>query len=310
MKKIFLILLFLTINIALIYSESIQDKVISKARTLIGTPYRMGGVTPAGFDCSGFILYLYKSHVPDLPRVSRDMAVKGVPVNLSSLLPGDLVFFATGSSRNHVTHVALYIGQNSIVHSISNGPERGVTVSSLTSGYWKKRYHNSSRILDIKKQSGVPEKIYTENASFAKGTYTGQLKSGEPHGKGSLMMKNGDSYKGTFYKGLFHGEGIYTWEDGTSFSGNFKSGDFSGNGVMILPGGEKIAGNWTGGSFKPETSEPESKIDAVKTASVENYMQKEDSPWNTYDGIVEGDFDLWFKKDMESFEEWKKKNQP
>ena len=329
MKKVFFICIcFLSIS-GILFSDTLQDRIISKARTLIGTPYRSGGVSPSGFDCSGFITYLYKAHVPELPRVSRDMARTGNPVDRSSLVPGDLVFFATGSSAGRVTHVALYIGQNSIIHSISNGPETGVTISSLNSGYWKNRYHNSTRIVKVKSADNISR---AENFIFAKGIYNGSLKNGEPSGNGILLMKNGDRYKGDFEKGLFHGKGTYIWADGRSFNGNFIQGEFSGKGIMLMSDGEEIAGSWRSGIFTPdrpaETADASADTGEKPAASFpdlsssvsqepgsgekaaafkeENYFQKDDSPWSTYEGIVEGDFSLWFKKDMEKFEEWKK----
>ena len=313
-KTVFFLLLFSLLS-DLIFAENIQDKIISKARTLIGTPYRIGGITPSGFDCSGLITYLYKPYIPKLPRVSRDMVKTGIPVRKNSLLPGDLVFFATGSSRSQVTHVALYIGQNSIIHSISNGPERGVVVSSLNAGYWTKRYFNSSRILNEESSRGKDtdkaDETLAENAVFAKGIYNGSLLNGEPSGKGTLQMKNGDIYTGYFVRGVFEGAGTYTWTDGRSFSGNFIAGDFSGSGIMTMENGADIKGRWIKGLFTPDVKasrgdkQEEDKTDNIQK---QNYMKNEDSPWNTYDGIVEGDFSLWFKKDMEAFEEWKKSN--
>ncbi len=93
MKRLILAAVFVFTAAGIIYSESVSDSIISKARTLIGTPYRMGGISPSGFDCSGFISYLYKPHVPGLPRVSRDMAKTGSPVSRKGLIPGDLIFF-------------------------------------------------------------------------------------------------------------------------------------------------------------------------------------------------------------------------
>ena len=243
------------------------------------------------------------------------MAKSGISVERSGLIPGDLVFFATGSSKSQVTHVALYIGQNSIIHSISNGPERGVVVSSLNAGYWKKRYFNSSRILNAESTGGKfkdkVDETLAENAVFAKGIYNGSLLNGEPSGKGTLLMKNGDIYTGYFFRGVFEGGGTYTWADGRSFSGNFKAGDFGGRGIMTMENGVEIKGRWINGIFTPDgeaSMDDKQKEDKTEKMQKQNYMKNEDSPWNTYDGIVEGDFSLWFKKDMEAFEEWKKSN--
>ncbi len=322
MKKILFILLCLTSAETVIYSESVQDSIITNARALIGTPYKSGGITPSGFDCSGFIGYLFKPYVKKLPRISRDIAKTGLPVKRSSLLPGDLLFFATGSSLTEVTHVALYIGQDSIIHSISNGPETGVTVSSLNAAYWDRRYHNSSRLLETEKQKEknvLGDKTEVLNVRFAKGLYSGELVNGEPSGKGVMAMNNGDRYEGSFEGGMFHGKGKYSWADGKVFRGEFDEGKFSGSGVMSMPDGNQVPGRWREGIFYPDkTGEKSSDSGSERSESdngrkpelvkSDNYMTVEDSPWNTYNGVVEGDFKLWFEKDMEAFEEWKKNN--
>ena len=313
MKRVILTAVCLFAAAGVIYSESVSDRIISRARTLIGTPHKMGGISPSGFDCSGFISYLYKPHVPGIPRVSRDMAKRGNPVSRDRLLPGDLIFFATGNSPRRVTHVALYIGQNSIIHSISNGPERGVTVSSLNARYWKTRYHNSTRIL---KSSEAKSPYTAENMIFAKGIYNGYLKKGEPSGKGNMLLKNGDRYEGEFKDGLFHGRGIYIWSDGKAFKGFFEKGSFAGRGTLIMSDGNQTTGEWKENEFIPDSLpsvESEADGKAVRKPAgpkikAESYIVTEDSPWNTYDGTVDGDFNLWFKKDMDAFEEWKKNN--
>ena len=119
MKKILCLLLLFLLIFSGVFSLDIHKEIIQPGQALVGTSYRMGGVTPSGFDCSGFVTYLYKNYVPRLPRVSRNMADFGESVRRGSVVPGDLIFFATGSSPGSITHVAVYIGQNSIIHSIS-----------------------------------------------------------------------------------------------------------------------------------------------------------------------------------------------
>ncbi len=130
-----------------LFAENTGSGIIKKAESLIGTPYRYGGTTPEGFDCSGFITYLYKKCVPSLPRISRDMARSGRRISRSQLAPGDLVFFATGTSRNVITHVALFIGNNFIIHAVSGGPETGVIKTNLNTRYWSRRYAGAARVL-------------------------------------------------------------------------------------------------------------------------------------------------------------------
>jgi cell wall-associated NlpC family hydrolase len=116
--------------------------LITEAKKLIGTPYRYGGTTPKGFDCSGFVYYTHKKIGKILPRSSKQMYQKGKTVHKSSLRPGDLVFFNTSKSRKGVSHVAIYIGNNQIIHAVS----KGVKIDSLSNSYWKSRYVGAKRL--------------------------------------------------------------------------------------------------------------------------------------------------------------------
>ena len=284
MKKIIFIQILVIIIVPGVFALDMYKEIIQPGQALVGTSYRMGGTTPSGFDCSGFITYLYKNYVPGLPRVSRNMADFGESVKKSSIVPGDLIFFATGSSSG-ITHVAIYIGQNSILHSISNGPNRGVTITSLSARYWQSRYHSAVRIVSNSRTTGSNgagaastdtniKKSVVSDIQFARGKYSGEIVNGEPEGQGILKMTNGDKYEGAFTAGTFEGKGTYYWADGTSHSGKFHAG--------------KIV-----------------EADAVKG---ENYLLKKDSPWETWDGIVEGDFQLWLQLDKDAFKEWKENN--
>ncbi len=110
--------------------------VVATGEDYIGVPYKWGGSTPAGFDCSGFVQYIYRDHGVSLPRTSRQMAHAGVavPADVSRLREGDLMLFAGDGSR--ITHVAIYAGNNQIIHSSSSG--KGVRYDDLGSsrGRW------------------------------------------------------------------------------------------------------------------------------------------------------------------------------
>ena len=266
------------------FSLDIYKDIIQPGQALVGSSYSNGGTTPSGFDCSGFVTYLYKKYVPALPRVSRNMADFGESVKRNSIIPGDLIFFATGSSSG-ITHVAIYIGQNSIIHAISNGPNRGVIITSLSARYWQSRYQSAVRIVsDDSISSGPVNSISTDTSNvkssvsdiqYSRGIYSGEVLAGEPEGQGTLLMNNGDKYEGAFSRGTFEGKGIYTWADGRSYRGEFHIG--------------KI-------------------VDTAIADKGENYLLKKDSPWETFDGIVEGDFSLWLQQDKDAFKEWKKSN--
>ncbi|WP_027410754.1 C40 family peptidase [Anoxybacteroides tepidamans] len=119
-----------------------SQKVITEAKKLIGTPYKFGGTTPKGFDCSGFVYYTYKKAGKTLPRSSASMYQTGKKVHKSNLRPGDLVFFTT--YKKGASHVAIYIGNNSIIHATSS---KGVKIDNLNNSYWKPKFIGAKRVL-------------------------------------------------------------------------------------------------------------------------------------------------------------------
>ncbi|OOB79824.1 MAG: hypothetical protein BEN19_07235 [Epulopiscium sp. Nuni2H_MBin003] len=109
-----------------IYDISNRDKLVLYAKTYVGTPYRYGGTGPSGFDCSGFVSTVFKNNGISLARSSSSQYwSNGTKISQDKLQPGDLVFYGYGSS---VSHVAIYIGDNKIVHSSSS---RGVVIDNM-----------------------------------------------------------------------------------------------------------------------------------------------------------------------------------
>jgi hypothetical protein len=129
------------------FTLDVDSDIVGKSRAYVGCAYQTGGTAPPQFDCSGFVGFILRPFVPKLPRLSRDMADFVTPVAKADLRPGDLVFFATTATPGAISHVALYIGDNSIIHAISDGPQRGVNVSSLDTRYWKNHYAGAGRVL-------------------------------------------------------------------------------------------------------------------------------------------------------------------
>jgi cell wall-associated NlpC family hydrolase len=112
------------------------------ALSLRGTPYRMGGDDPNGFDCSGFVQYVYQQHGVAMPREVREQFRIGKTVDRGRLAPGDLVFFSTVAPG--ASHVGIVIGGDQFVHAPS---ERGVVrVETLSAQYWASRYVGAKRV--------------------------------------------------------------------------------------------------------------------------------------------------------------------
>lgn len=287
--------LLLMTTVQLLPAVDIQNDIVTSARQYVGSSYCNGSASPPCFDCSGFVYHLFSPHVAGLPRVSRQMARIGRPVPQDDLRPGDLVFFATSPAPGIISHVALYIGQNSIIHAISDGPNRGVHITPLDARYWRTHYHSAARLLP----DTSPAAARADAVEFARGTYTGPLKNGEPHGSGTLALNNGDVYAGDFRQGLFHGRGTYKWKSGERFEGEFRNGAFHGKGVFVKAGGSEISGVWENGSLT-ERSAPAPAL----------YTQEATSPWDSWEGYVMGDYSAWKAEEERSFEEWKKQNSP
>ncbi|WCK55884.1 C40 family peptidase [Aneurinibacillus sp. Ricciae_BoGa-3] len=118
--------------------------LISSAKTLMGTPYVFGGTSTSGFDCSGFIDYIFKKQHVSLPRTADGIYQQGKSVSRSSLRPGDLVFFKTSRSSAHISHTGMYIGNGKFIHAATS---KGVSISDLNDQYyWGSRYAGAKRI--------------------------------------------------------------------------------------------------------------------------------------------------------------------
>jgi len=119
--------------------------VLATADEYVGTKYVWGGETPSGFDCSGFVQYVFRQHGVELPRTSRQQAAVGqsVPRTPGALRSGDLMLFASSGAR--IDHIAIYAGANQIIHSSSSGGGVGYDDLSSKRGRWFTSHHVATR---------------------------------------------------------------------------------------------------------------------------------------------------------------------
>jgi peptidoglycan DL-endopeptidase LytE len=118
-----------------------NTSLINYAKKFKGVPYKWGGMSPKGFDCSGFIGYVFQnSQKINLPRTAAQL-YSNIGLKTSKPNVGDLVFFSTYKSG--ASHVGIYVGSNQFIHASSS---KGVSIASLSNSYWKPRYLGSKTL--------------------------------------------------------------------------------------------------------------------------------------------------------------------
>ena len=125
-------------------ASSLRNDIVEYAKTFLGVRYVYGCETPKGFDCSGFVKYVFKNFDIELTRTARSQASGADKISKSELLPGDLVFF---SGRGYsVGHVGIYIGDGQFIHASSPGDY--VKITDLSDSYYVNHYTSSGRVID------------------------------------------------------------------------------------------------------------------------------------------------------------------
>ena len=123
------------------------NKIIDFAKSFEGTRYKFGGTTKKGMDCSGLVYTAFLKEDVVMPRISRDMATRGIEINLNEVTEGDLVFFKT-SKRNTINHVGIVVenkrGEILFIHSTTS---QGVIISSMDDSYWKRAFVRVRRVI-------------------------------------------------------------------------------------------------------------------------------------------------------------------
>lgn len=122
------------------------EKVLAEARTYMGTPYKYGGTTRTGMDCSGLVVISFRAAGIELPRTSREQSQKGKPVDKAQIRPGDLVFFSR-SYNKEVGHAGIVVesgpNQAKFIHASTS---KGVRIDDLYGEYWSKLFLMARRI--------------------------------------------------------------------------------------------------------------------------------------------------------------------
>lgn len=119
------------------------QKIADYAKSFVGYPYVYGGASPSGFDCSGFVQYVYKQNGISINRTATAQLSNGYYVSYNDMKPGDIIYFGYGNSASHV---GIYIGNGNFVHAQNSST--GVVITSLSQSYYANRYLCAHRIVD------------------------------------------------------------------------------------------------------------------------------------------------------------------
>ena len=124
------------------------DLVVQTARSYTGTPYKYGGTTRVGIDCSALLFHSFQSARVTLPRTSEAQSKKGKRVNINDLKVGDMVFFATGKKKREINHAGIVtaVRSKNDVRFIHASTSLGVTESNLYSSYYLERFRKARRV--------------------------------------------------------------------------------------------------------------------------------------------------------------------
>jgi len=124
-----------------------KNAIVNSAKRYLGGKYVWGGTKPNGFDCSGYVKYLYEQQGIELPRTAYEQSKVGLYVTRDELKKGDLLFFLTDKSRHiPITHVGMYIGNDKFIHAASR--KKGIIISSLSKSKYSKYFVKAKRIIE------------------------------------------------------------------------------------------------------------------------------------------------------------------
>lgn len=183
-------------------TEKIDRKPVSKsgqalvreARKWRGVPYKYGGHSRSGADCSGFLMEVFKEAVGiKLPRSSRDQKEYCRPVRRDEMIVGDLVFFTSKNSKGKIAHVGMYIGDNRMIHASSS---RGVVEDDLSLRYYVEHFNGAGRVPGLDRShstsrtdADAPQQAVRPKASQKENTEKTNSKKGNPQKTSSQKPK-------------------------------------------------------------------------------------------------------------------------
>lgn len=134
----------LTDDIAAAGAErDVRSEVLRTAQAMLGVPYRYGGISPSGFDCSGLVFYSYARAGIQVPRTTLTQYQHTKPLSVRELLPGDVLFFRLNG--RDISHVGIYQGNNKFIHAPVSG--KRVSIDSLNARFWGARFVRGGRFI-------------------------------------------------------------------------------------------------------------------------------------------------------------------
>ena len=202
-----------------------RERFIEQCKSYLGTPYKYGGTTKKGMDCSGFIFTSAKESLGlNLPRRSEDLYNSLEHIEKGDLQPGDLIFF---KATDRINHAAVYLGDNTFIHSASDGPKTGVIISNLDESYWKQTYAGCAQLL--------PKMSEQELASLLKGEKKTADENPEPEKAGTEEIQVAKTAEKTNAQANIQKEAVETVPDSPVVMKENKTGGGGTKALRIEP---------------------------------------------------------------------------
>ncbi len=123
------------------HDDNPGETIVAISRQMLGAPYRYGGESPQGFDCSGLVRYVYRQIGVTVPHSSRQLFRQARKVRTDQLQPGDLLFFSISKAK--ISHVGIYAARGNFIHAPSSGKQ--VSIARLDNPYWEARLVGAGR---------------------------------------------------------------------------------------------------------------------------------------------------------------------